>query len=251
MRMVLFVLVAFASSLLQGTMGIGFAIIYVTLGSFLFPYLEILVSERLLAMLFMVPVIARFRYKIRWRYIWLPLLFSVLGTRIALLVMRVFDERQLIIILGAVLTLSGVANIVLKKEWHFKGGYVSGAVVGIVIGTIAGICGMAGPVLAMYYLGIRELSEDKDCYFATTVTLFELMGVLQTADFLFTGYFPPNGWTLSLAGIIPTFAGMFLGLRLFNRINVGHVKKLLNWFMVIMGLFLFVSNLAKCFLLAN
>ena len=102
MRMVLFVLVAFASSLLQGTMGIGFAIIYVTLGSFLFPYLEILVSERLLAMLFMVPVIARFRDKIRWRYIWLPLLFSVLGTRIALLVMRVFDERQLIIILGAV-----------------------------------------------------------------------------------------------------------------------------------------------------
>ena len=245
MKMVLFVLVSFASSLLQGTMGIGFAIIYVTLGSFLFPYLEILVSERLLALLFMVPVLIRFREKIRWRYIWLPLLFSILGTRLALLIMKVVDERQLIIILGIVLTLSGAANILLRKEWHFEGGFVSGAVVGVLIGTIAGICGMVGPVLAMYYLGIKELSEDKDCYFATTVTLFELMGVLQTVDFLFTGYFPPNGWTLSLVGIVPTFAGMFLGLRLFNRINVGQVKKLLNWFMVIMGLFLSISNSLK------
>ena len=59
------------------------------------------------------------------------------------------------------------------------------------------------------------------------------------------GYFPEGGWTLSLIGIIPTFAGMFIGLKLFSKINVDQVKKLLNWFMVVMGLFLFVSNLIK------
>ena len=246
MNIALFVAITFLSSLLQGTMGIGFAIIYVTLSTFLFPYLEVLVSERLLALLFMVPVLLRFRDKIRWRYIWIPLVFSILGTRIALLLMSALEEKNLIIILGAVLALSGIANMVLKKEWHFRGNWISGAVVGVIIGIIAGICGMAGPVLAMYYLGIEELSEDKDCYFATTVTLFELMGIIQTVDFLFNGYFPEGGWTLSLIGIIPTFAGMFIGLRLFNRINVEQVKKLLNWFMVVMGLFLSISNLKWC-----
>ena len=246
MNIALFVAITFLSSLLQGTMGIGFAIIYVTLSTFLFPYLEVLVSERLLALLFMVPVLLRFRDKIRWRYIWIPLVFSILGTRIALLLMSALEEKNLIIILGAVLALSGIANMVLKKEWHFRGNWISGAVVGVIIGIIAGICGMAGPVLAMYFLGIEELSEDKDCYFATTVTLFELMGIIQTVDFLFNGYFPEGGWTLSLIGIIPTFAGMFIGLRLFNRINVEQVKKLLNWFMVVMGLFLSISNLKWC-----
>ena len=245
MNIALFVAISFLSSLLQGTMGIGFAIIYVTLSSFLFPYLEVLVSERLLALLFMVPVLFRFRDKIRWRYVWIPLVSSILGTRFALLLMRVLEERILIIILGVVLALSGIANMVLKKEWHFGGNWISGVIVGVIIGTISGICGMAGPVLAIYYLGIEELSEDKDCYFATTVTLFELMGILQTVDFLFNGYFPERGWTLFFIGIIPTFAGMFLGLKLFNRINVEQVKKLLNWFMVVMGLFLFGSNLIK------
>ena len=243
MNIALFAVFSFVSALLQGTMGIGFAIIYVTLGTFLFPYLEILVSERLLAILFMVPVLLRFREKIRWRYIWIPLLFSIVGTRIALLLMGVMDERMLIIILGAVLALSGFANIAMKKEWHFKGNWVSGAIVGVLIGAIAGICGMAGPVLAMYYLGIDEFSEDKDCYFATTVTLFEIMGLLQTVDFLLSGYFPPNGWTLFLVGIVPTFAGMFIGLKLFRRIDVGNMKKLLNWFMVVMGLFLLIRNI--------
>ena len=245
MNIALFVAITFLSSLIQGTMGIGFAIIYVTLSSFLFPYLEVLVSERLLALLFIVPVLFRFRDKIRWKHIWVPLVFSILGTRLALLIMGTLDERNLIIILGAVLALSGIANMVLKKEWHFSGGWISGAIVGVVIGLISGICGMAGPVIALYYLGIEELSEDKDRYFATTVMLFELMGIIQTVDFLFNGYFPEGGWTLSLIGIIPTFAGMFLGLRLFSRINVAQVKKLLNWFMVVMGLFLFVSNLIK------
>ena len=245
MNIALFVAVSFLSSLLQGTMGIGFAIIYVTLSSFLFPYLEVLVSERLLALLFLVPVLFRFSDKIRWRYIWIPLAFSIMGTRLALLLMRVLEERNLIIILGAVLALSGIANMILKKEWHFSGSWISGVLVGVIIGTISGICGMAGPVLAMYYLGIKELSEDKDCYFATTVTLFELMGILQTVDFLISGYFPEGGWTLFFVGIVPTFAGMFFGLKLFNKINVEQVKKLLNWFMVVMGLFLFGSNLIK------
>lgn len=245
MNIALFVAITFLSSLIQGTMGIGFAIIYVTLSSFLFPYLEVLVSERLLAILFIVPVLLMFRDKIRWRHIWIPLIFSILGTRIALLIMRTLEERNLIIILGVVLALSGIANMVLKKEWHFSGGWISGAIVGVAIGVISGICGMAGPVIALYYLGIEELSEDKDRYFATTVMLFEIMGIIQTVDFLFNGYFPSGGWTLSLIGIVPTFAGMFIGLRLFSRINVAQVKKLLNWFMVVMGLFLFVSNLIK------
>ena len=228
MDIALFVAITFFSSLLQGTMGIGFAIIYVTLSSFIFPYLEVLSSERVLAILFMVPVLLRFRDKIRWRHIWIPLIFSILGTRIALLIMKVLDERSLIVALGAILTLSGIANMVLKKEWHFKGNWISGAIVGVIIGTLAGICGMAGPVIALYYLGIEELSEDKDRYFATTVTLFELMGIIQTVEFLLNGYFPERGWTLSLIGIIPTLAGIFVGLKLFDRINVAQVKMLMQ-----------------------
>lgn len=242
MTYLLVVIGSLLGSLSQGLSGIGFAVIYISICNFVLPYVENLTSMKLIITLVNFPFIIRLFKKIRWKYLMVPFLFSFFGNWFAMVLLNRLNEVLLKVILGAILSSFGLYNLVCKKDYHFNGGIVSGAIVGILVGFFSGFCGMAGPVLALYYLGIKDLTDDKDCYYATTVTMFQVVGIYQFVVYFATDFIPAVSWEYALFGIVPAFIGMIVGRRNFKKIDTASIKLFLNIFMVVMGAFLTITN---------
>jgi hypothetical protein len=228
---------------MQAMTGIGYGMILMGLGTLVFPYVQILSTIKILALLFILPVLINYREKIQWNILLLPLLFTIPGNAIALKMLQSLDDGILTILLGGILGLTGIYFLLVKKTVSIKPNLVSGGLAGILVGILSGVSSISGPALALYYLNIDELANDKDAYYATTLTTFQIVGLYQVSLLLFRGVFPAESWSLIIWGLLPTSVGIFFGGKLFAKVHMKLVKTGIYSFMVLMGFFLIITNI--------
>lgn len=243
MELLLFLVATSIGGFTQAMTGIGYGMILMGIGTLVFPYVQILSTIKILALLFIIPVLINYRDKIRWKILLLPFLFTIPGNAIALKMLKTFDDRILTIFLGILIIFSGIYFLIMKKTISIKPNLLSGSLAGILVGFLSGVSSISGPALALYYLNIDELSNDKNAYYATTLTTFQIVGLYQVLLLLFQGVFPTGSWSLILWGLLPTSVGIFYGGKLFTRVNMKIVKTGIYSFMVLMGFFLIITNI--------
>lgn len=243
MDIALFLVATSLGGFMQAMTGIGYGMIVMGLGALVLPYIHVLAAIKILGLLFIFPVLVHYRDKIRWNILVLPLLFTIPGNQVALRMLVLLEDRTLTIMLGGIIMITGVFFLVVNKSFSIKPSLVTGGIAGLIVGFLSGISSISGPALALYYLNIEELSQDKDAYYATTLTTFHFAGLYQIFTLLLKGIFPVESWYLILVGFIPTLLGIYFGGKLFTKINMEGVRRAIYMFMVVVGFLLVILNI--------
>ncbi len=246
MEYIILIVIAIVSSAVQGASGMGHGMITIAVASFFFPYLPLMISIKLMAFVFFLPVLFIFK-KIKWKILFTPLLFSYIGTYSGTLLLNVAQSGQLAFLLGLIMIVFGGFSILNKKKIAFKPSWKIGAIVGIISGFCSAIASMAGPPLAIYFLNTKELAEDKDAFYATMITMYQLMFSQQVITLAVSNSIPKQTYTIFLVSVIPMLFGLYLGRKFVKKMNVENIKLMVYFLMSFMGVYLMATNMNSIF----
>lgn len=238
-------LVMTAAGMIQAITGMGYGMLCMSVLTFFFPYIPIMLALKVLTMSFAVPVLLYQRDKIRWRILLAPVVFSIPGYYLASWMLQRVQERELKVFLGVMVVAMALLNLLLRRPIRMKATLAKGAVFGLITGFFSGSSSIAGPPMAMYYLNAETLAEDKESYYATTIMTFLLISGCQLILAGTGGNVPAETWKYILIGLAPTQFGIWIGKKLFSRVDAAMVRKLACLVMIVAGGALAILNLRK------
>jgi uncharacterized membrane protein YfcA len=175
---------------------------------------------------------------IRWRMMWLVVLFNVLFSFLATEYMRSLSNETLKQCLGVVLVL--IALYFLFGEGRM-GKIFKSKPAQITIGSISGVMGgmfaMPGPPLVLYCISSLENKRE----YVTTLQAFSVVINLFYTFFRFkAGFYCENTWIWWLVGMLGAWIGSSVGSRFFEIISNRTLKRIVYILMIVSGIITFI-----------
>ena len=242
MDIIILVIFALIGGLVQSATGMGHGMVLMTLPVLFVPYIPLLLSVKILHICFFIPVLFMYK-KIKWKILLLPTLISYLGVILGTSILTLANQNQLSIVLGGIMLVLAVNHFINKKNVCFEAKWYHGMLAGLVSGFCSAIASMAGPPLAYYYLSTKELSKDKDAYYATIMTTFFLINLQQLMVLAYNKNIPSETMSIVYISIIPLIIGIFLGRAWTKRVNQQQLKNIVFLVLGITGVYLIINNL--------
>ncbi len=111
----------------------------------------------------------------------------------------------------------------------------------MISGVFSGLFGVGGPLLAVYLVSTTEKQES---YIANTQFLFTATNIINMGLRIIRGIYIPAYIGYSAIGLSAILLGMFLGIRVRERINVALLKKVVYLFVLLSGIATIVQHAA-------
>lgn len=232
----------FVASMIQAVTGLGHGMICMAVGTMFFPYLPMMLSTKAMTFVFGTPVILFQRKHIHWRLVFLPAIASFVGNELGVQILQYADERMLKLLLSVLLISISAFSLLVKKNISIKPSFVAGSTAGILTGFFAGVCGVGGPPLAIYFLNIPELQDDRIDYYATLTATFQLVYSYQVITTIIRTGIPEGTMTCLPLVTICSIVGLCLGQKILYRINANSLKTAVYGIMLVLGIMMVVTN---------
>jgi len=167
-----------------------------------------------------------------------PYLICSIGTIMAL---KHLDLRLLAIAFGFFLIALSLYFIFIAKHMSVKANWRSAVVCGAFSGAGAGLFGIGGPLMALYFLAI---TDSKESYAANLQCFFTITCLGNTVARITQGIYTLKLVPLTIVGLIFVNLGKSLGLKVLNRLDANFIRKTVYIFVGLSGLLTVVQNLA-------
>ena len=226
-------LISLLASGVQRVSGFGFGIIVMAVFPYLMPsYGEATALSGMLAIFTaLVPAIQHFRV-VPWKKLLPILLTFLLVSFFAVELVRLVDSRSLKHVLGVVLIFISIYFFVFSDRIHIRPTVPVQIGLGSLSGLMGGLFAMQGPPAVIYFI---SSTYDKEEYIALTqwyflvgntmMTLFRARAGLVTATVL-------ESWAIALPAVV---LGLYLGSKLFKRIRIRLLRKVVYAFLAVSG----------------
>ena len=223
-----------AASFIQRVSGFGFGIFVMMFFPFFLPsYGESVTLSGLLAGTTALLIAIRNWRHIRWRAMWIIVLFNILASFVAIEFMSSIGNEALKRCLGIML-------IIISLYFMFYDGKVkmifcskpAQMIIGVISGVMGGMFAMPGPPVVLYSIGVIE---EKRQYIATLQAFSVVFNVFYTFFRARVGFFSDNTllyWSIGLFGL---FIGTLLGARCFEYISRETLKRIVYLMMMVSG----------------
>ena len=231
-------LLTIIASFIQRVSGFGFGIFVMMFFPFFLPSYgdSVMLSGLLAGSTALMIAIRNWRY-IRWKMMWLVVLFNVLFSFLATEYMRSLSNATLKQCLGVVLVL--IALYFLFGEGRM-GRIFKSKPAQIIIGSISGVMGgmfaMPGPPVVLYCISTLE---DKKEYVATLQAFSVVFNSFYTIFRFNVGFYSENTWLWWVMGIGGAVIGSLLGSRCFELISNQTLKRIVYVMMIVSGMVAF------------
>jgi len=227
-------LMSLGASFTQRVCGFGFGIFIMTVLPFIMPsYGEATALSGSLAIFTaLLPAIREVK-SVNWKKL-LPILatFTIVSFFFVMLVPHV-DSHVLRKILGGVMVFISIYFFFISERIRLRPTMPVQISMGTLSGAMGGLFAMQGPPAVIYFLGC---TDDKHEYMAMTQWYFLIGNIMMTAFRAGNGLVTASvgkGW---LAGIVGVMLGLFLGSKIFMKINIKLLRKLVYAFMAVAGI---------------
>lgn len=191
--------------------------------------------------LFLSLVLAiQFRKTIRVRLFLLPIIPYLLGSTLSIYALSGFDMRMVAIAFGAFLILLSVYFIFIAKHMTVNPTWQAAVVCGGLSGITAGLFGIGGPLMALYFLAI---TDSKESYTGNLQGMFTCTCLCNTLTRISRGYYTLDLLPLTFLGLISIYIGKVIGLRLLDKMDPNLVRKIVYLFVGVSGVMTVVQNL--------
>ena len=161
-------LIVFAVTFLSGTAqivtGFGFAVVMMALLPLALPHSIVLYFCLVGGSIIGIWLVWRYRHKVAWRASITPILFSLIGTMLGILMDTKLTDGFYNRLLGILLCLMALWMQFFSKKVHIPGTPLTGAIAGAAAGVLNALFAMGGPPLVLYYTSVLD---DKEAYVST------------------------------------------------------------------------------------
>lgn len=239
---IIFAIILFFASLIQGSIGFGFPLIAT-------PLLAMVIDMKTAVLLVAIPTLlnnlivifseGNFVSAIKRFY---PIaIFAMLGSAIGTQIL-IFSNSDIFKILLAfiILLYLFIQKFRFEMTWVRKKTKTSTVLFGLGAGIIGGLTNVMSIVLLVY--SIESKHTRKEVVQVTNIC-FLFGKLIQVILFALHGSFTQGLLTISLGGIIVTILAMFIGLKLKNRIRQDSYNKIIKGFLFLIAIILLYQTM--------
>ena len=232
--MILWMLAAFVGYFVKGVAGIGNTLVVTSAMAYTRTNAEITPVELLLCVPTNLAVTWVYRRHIDWKLAIAPLCMVLAGDALGVLLLNNVDVTAMKAVFGVVLILLSVEQ--LWRELRGKPTRAGHPALMLTLGISAGVlCGMfgVGALLAAY---LSRVTTDDATYKGTMSIIFTIENFFRVIAYSATGLL--TAISLTRAAILLPFmgAGLFLGIRLSNRLNARTMRLIIGAMLLLSGL---------------
>ena len=232
--MILWMLAAFVGYFVKGVAGIGNTLVVTSAMAYTRTNAEITPVELLLCVPTNLAVTWVYRRHIDWKLAIAPLCMVLAGDALGVLLLKNVDVTAMRAVIGVVLILLSVEQ--LWRELRGKPTRAGHPALMLTLGISAGVlCGMfgVGALLAAY---LSRVTTDDATYKGTMSIIFTIENFFRVIAYSATGLL--TAVSLTRAAILLPFmgAGLFLGIRLSNRLNARTMRLIIGAMLLLSGL---------------
>lgn len=232
--MILWMLAAFVGYFVKGVAGIGNTLVVTSAMAYTRTNAEITPVELLLCVPTNLAVTWVYRRHIDWKLAIAPLCMVLAGDALGVLLLKNVDVTAMKAVFGVVLILLSVEQ--LWRELRGKPSRAGHPALMLTLGISAGVlCGMfgVGALLAAY---LSRVTTDDATYKGTMSIIFTIENFFRVIAYSATGLL--TAISLTRAAILLPFmgAGLFLGIRLSNRLNARTMRLIIGAMLLLSGL---------------
>ncbi len=227
--------IAIAGSFTQSISGFGFAIIVMALWPLVIPLHSAVIVEVITAFVMVSYISFKLFKHINFKLLIYPLITSFITSTLGVATLMSSAENLLRRILGGVLIILAAYFLFYSDKIKIKPSIINGLIAGGISGFFAGLMSIGGPPIAAYFLSV---TDDKMEYNATLQFYFFLSSVYLFFIHLLLGNITGEVVKYSFVGIIGVAVGTIVGLKLFKKLSLNIIKKIVYIFMMIVGLFM-------------
>ena len=232
--MILWMLAAFVGYFVKGVAGIGNTLVVTSAMAYTRTNAEITPVELLLCVPTNLAVTWVYRRHIDWKLAIAPLCMVLAGDALGVLLLKNVDVTAMKAVFGVVLILLSVEQ--LWRELRGKPTRAGHPALMLTLGISAGVlCGMfgVGALLAAY---LSRVTTDDATYKGTMSIIFTIENFFRVIAYSATDLL--TAVSLTRAAILLPFmgAGLFLGIRLSNRLNARTMRLIIGAMLLLSGL---------------
>jgi len=222
------------STVIQSTLGFGFAIFAMIFLPSLFElYPQAVAVSSLLTLFTTSSMAVRLRAYTKWHILIPCVIGYFISSPIAIRLSVTLEKGLLMRLLGAALILLSFYFIFGGNRIRIRPTKCNGTIAGMISGVTSGLFGIGGPPIVVYLL---SSFDDKNEYMATSQMAFAITGLYATIVRTANGIFTAALLGRIAVGGIAVAIGTVLGYRLLERIPIGLMRKLIYALMIFAGL---------------
>ncbi|MBA5851564.1 MULTISPECIES: sulfite exporter TauE/SafE family protein [unclassified Clostridium] len=236
---ILSTLIIFFASSVQGAIGFGYALIAVSLLSFLLP-MKIIVPVIVISS-FINNMIVAYSTKnfIDIGRIWLMILFGALGIPLGVYALTTVNPELLKLVVGTLILINSIFMI-KGYSIKFKRAKLAYSSVGFISGVLNGSVSISGPPIALF---LNNEGYSKDEFRASFAVYGFIENILTIITLGFDGLLSKYMFSVLAINIIPLLLGSLLGIFISNKISNSHFKKIVLFFLIIISVVIIINSL--------
>ena len=228
------VLVCTAASVIQRVSGFGFGIF----AMMFFPHILNTYGEaNALSGLFSIFLSGMVAVTMLRHIHWKNLIFTSIGNTVVIIPIVCFvlksGDELLLLLLGIALVVLSVYFFFFSNKVRFRPTWYGGLLSGGLSGVLGGLFGMGGPPVVVYFM--QSEHGDPKAYLATIQMYFLISNVIGTAAKAANGFVTREVLILCACGLVGVVAGIFIGKKIFNKLNANVLRKIVYGFMAVSG----------------
>lgn len=227
------------ASIVQRVSGFAFGIIILCILPYILPYEDVIAIVKILMVLICFGECVSCHKNIAWNIAIIPVLSMCFFDLIGIYLVQYLGSNSFKAYLGIFLALSGGYALFKNKKEIIKPTKLNGLIFGSFAGLCSGLFGAGGPFLAMY---MNSIGLDKNSYFATTQGILIFTIIADVIMRGIKGLITFQAVKISLLAIPAALVGVFVGGMLFKRLDSIIIRKIVNWVMVVNGLYMYWTN---------
>ncbi len=181
-------------------------------------------------------VVRRSWSKIQWRGAILICCGVAVGVPLGTWILCAGEPAVVLTLLGGVLVVVGLSFLCMPTRWRVQWKPWSAPPIGLVSGILAGLFGVGGPPVIIYY----QLSGvGKAVFRGSLMAIFLLIALVRMVFYSAGGLITePRLWS-TLAVVPAVLLGVFVGSRIHIQLREETFKRIVSVVLVLIGLLLF------------
>ncbi|MDD3277297.1 MAG: sulfite exporter TauE/SafE family protein [Lachnospiraceae bacterium] len=168
---------------------------------------------------------------INWKEFFKMFVLMAVGMLIGIRIFEIAPMKNLLVAYGMMIVVIALCKLFLKKELELPGWVM--LLVILAAGIIHGMFVSGGALLVIYAASVLKEKEE---FRATMALIWVTIGCYITGQQIMLGSFDSHVIFLLIIGLIPVFAGTWIGTKLVKKINQSMFEKMTYILLLLSGI---------------
>jgi uncharacterized membrane protein YfcA len=179
----------------------------------------------------------KLRHALSWRRVLPFILGGLVGVPLGAALLAIIDPAAMRLVIGVLLIAFSTYNLVKPTFTPIHAGTATDAGIGVFNGVVGGLTGLGGVIITVW-TQMRDWPKDVQRTVFQPVIIVTM--TMSAVSFALNGAFTVHTIKLFFIGLPALLAGLWVGLKLYGRLDDTAFRKVILWLLLLSGIVLLV-----------